>query len=224
MNAIGYIRVSTTEQASEGVSLENQAEKIRQYCELKGLSLIEVAEDRGISGSKTDRPGFQRVSSLCKAGEVQHVVIYSISRFTRSLKDLVDFIDLYVTNKKVALHSLCESIDTSTPAGRFVLTVLGAVAQLEREQTADRVKSAMQYKKSQGGRVGAVPYGYSLGPDGKSLIPDQDEQEILKLAKELHQGGYSYRSIGRELAARGYVLRGKTSFHPQAVKDMIKAA
>jgi site-specific DNA recombinase len=211
MNAIGYVRVSTMKQANEGVSLEAQAEKIRAYCALKDMDLTGIVTDAGKSGSKANREGFQEVLAMCATKKVGAVVVYSISRFTRSTKDLLEFVDRHVVKGNIELHSLSESLDTSTPTGRFMLKVMGAMNELEREQIGERTKGALSYKKEKGEKTGGdVPFGYALGEDGKTLIEDESEQVIIRLIKSLKIDGHSDNSIARYLNENGYqTKRGK---------------
>jgi site-specific DNA recombinase len=139
MRAIGYVRVSTAKQADKGVSLEAQKEKIRAYCALKDMCLTEIVSDAGISGCRTARSGYQKVLAVCGRADVDAVVVYSLSRFTRSTKDLLDFVDTYVSKRGMSLHSLSENLDTGTPTGRFMLKVMAAMNELEREQIGQRL-------------------------------------------------------------------------------------
>ena len=118
---IGYIRVSTEEQ--------NTA---RQDALMKELDVERVYTDK-VSGKKKDRPGMDEMMNFVREGDV--VIVESISRFARSVKDLLDLVEK-LQEKKVEFVSKKESIDTTTPQGRFMLTVFGAMAELEREQRA----------------------------------------------------------------------------------------
>lgn len=211
MKAIGYIRVSTAKQVHEGISLEAQAEKIAAYCDLKDMDLTGIVTDAGKSGAKSNREGFQEVLSMCQAGKVTAVVVYSISRFTRSTKDLLEFVDRHVIKGNVELHSISESLDTSTATGRFMLKVMGAMNELEREQAGERTKAALSHKREKGEKTGGdVPFGYSLAADGRALIKDEQEQAIIRLIESLKAGGHSDNAIAKYLNANGYrTKRGK---------------
>jgi predicted site-specific integrase-resolvase len=90
MKAAGYIRVSTEDQAKEGVSLENQKAKIRAYAELKDLELTEIIEDAGISAKNLRRPGMQRVLQLARSGEIKAVIVFKLDRMFRSTVDALE--------------------------------------------------------------------------------------------------------------------------------------
>jgi site-specific DNA recombinase len=226
MRAIGYVRVSTAKQADKGVSLEAQKEKIRAYCALKDMCLTEIVSDAGISGCRTARSGYQKVLAVCGRADVDAVVVYSLSRFTRSTKDLLDFVDTYVSKRGMSLHSLSENLDTGTPTGRFMLKVMAAMNELEREQIGQRTKAALKYKSDKGEKTGGdIPFGYSLGGNGKTLVEDAREQAIITLIEKFNDRGYSYSAIARELNDRGYTTKkGKQWSHVQVKRIITRRA
>ena len=224
MKAIGYIRVSTTRQAEEGVSIEAQEAKIRAYCELKGLELGEMIIDAGISGKRADRAGYKKVLELCEQGVISAVVVYSLSRFSRSTRDLLDFTEKFVIQKGINFHSLSESVDTSSPSGRFMLTVFSAMAQMERETIVERTKGALEYKKAQGEKTGGdLPYGFNV-IDGK-LIENPSEQTVIRQILFLKDKGHSYNSIAEQLNKDGYkTKKGSNWSHVQVKRIITRAA
>ena len=80
MKAIGYVRVSTEDQAREGISLDNQESKIRAYADLNGFELVDVIKDEGLSGKTMDRPGMNRINAMIEAGEIEAVIVYKLDR------------------------------------------------------------------------------------------------------------------------------------------------
>lgn len=201
--AVGYIRVSTSRQVLEGISLEAQEEKIRQYCALKDLELLEIVSDAGKSGSRSEREGYRKVITLCERRQIDAMVIYSISRFTRSTKDLFDFVDCFVIKGSIQLHSLSENLDTASPKGRFVLKVMGVMSELEREQIPERTKQAMAYKRDRGEKTGGkVPFGYDCR-DGRKLAANEEEQQIIREIQRLSSEGFSNNAIAKKLNEKG---------------------
>lgn len=132
---IGYIRISTVDQ--------NTA---RQEVMMKELGVDQVYIDR-MSGKSLDRPELKRMMNYVREGDV--VIVESISRFARNTRDLLELIE-QLCQKKVEFVSKKEAIDTSTPTGRFMLTVFGAVAELEREYILQRQKEGIAVAKEKG--------------------------------------------------------------------------
>ncbi len=139
---IGYIRISTTDQ--------NIA---RQEVLMNELGVDNVYIDR-MSGKSTNRPELQKMMSFVREGDI--VIVESISRFARNTRDLLDLVE-QLTAKKVEFVSKKEAIDTSTPTGKFMLTVFGAVAELEREYILQRQREGIEIAKAKGLYKGRKP-------------------------------------------------------------------
>mgnify|MGYP001534023520 FL=1 len=139
---IGYIRISTTDQ--------NTA---RQEVLMQELNVEQVFIDR-MSGKNTDRPELKKMMSFVREGDT--VIVESISRFARNTKDLLELAE-QLTEKRVEFVSKKEAIDTSTPTGKFMLTVFGAVAELEREYILQRQREGIAIAKQNGVYKGRKP-------------------------------------------------------------------
>ena len=176
MLAIGYARVSTDRQADQGVSLDAQTAKIRAMATVQGAELLDVVVDGGESAKSMNRAGLQRVLDLVRDGKVESVIVAKLDRLTRSVKDLCELLELF-EKRRVALVSVAESLDTSTAAGRMVITIMGAVSQWEREAIGERTRDALRHKRANGERVGNVHYGYQLAADGRHVEPEPGEQQ-----------------------------------------------
>ena len=206
---LGYARVSTEEQAVGGVSLEAQRAKIKEYAAANGINLVEVVLDEGISGKRTDnRPGLQSAMKRLDSGEVGGLVVLKLDRLSRSTRDILDLVDQFM-KRGWNLHSICEQIDTETANGRFVLTILAGLSQMEREQIGERTRLALAYKKSKGERVGSVPYGWQLAEDKRLLLENPAEQGVIRLVSELRQSGLSLRAIVGHLNDSQIPARGE---------------
>jgi len=153
LKAIGYIRVSTADQAKQGFSLDLQGNKITLQADLADYDLVEIIRDEGHSAKNMKRPGIERVIQMVKAGEVEAVIIYKLDRLTRRVADLDRFIQL-LNKKDIALISVKDSIDTKTAAGRMVLNVITAISQWEREAIGERTSDALRLKRSRGEKTG----------------------------------------------------------------------
>jgi site-specific DNA recombinase len=223
MQAVGYIRVSTADQAESGLSLAHQESKIRAYCAALDIELAEIYTDAGYSAKSLNRPAMQEVIQQIKSGVVNTVVILKLDRLTRSVKDLGAVVELF-DKTGAALISVQDSINTTTAAGRLVLNVLGSVAQWEREAIAERTKAALQVKRQQGKRAGEIPFGYVLDVDGETLLPDSGEQEAIRLMLSLRAGGMPLRKIISELERRGISTKKGGAWHAQTVANICQAA
>ncbi len=217
--AIGYIRVSTTEQATEGISLDNQRSKITAYCALNDLELVEIIEDAGKSGKNLHRDGVQELIGKIKSKSINAVVVYKLDRLSRKVLDTLTLIETF-EKCGITFHSLNEKIDTGTAMGRFFFNITASLAQMERDLISERTKDALQMKIANHERAGQIPFGYSLADDGNTLLPIPEEQEVIQAIKRLHNQGMSYRAICRELEAIG----AGRKWHPQTVKNILKRA
>ena len=119
---VSFLRCSTSYQL-EGHSIDNQRLKIKQYCELHNLILSKEIVDEGVSGKNSNREGYLRLLEKVRKGKCDGVVVYSLSRFSRNTMDTLSSIEK-MNQKGITFHSLSESIDTSSPNGRLLLTIL----------------------------------------------------------------------------------------------------
>lgn len=192
LKAVGYLRVSTAEQAREGLSLDVQESRIRSYCDAKQWELVRIYRDEGVSGKDLNREGIQSLIADLKSNGVDVVAITKLDRLTRSIRDLGTLIeDLF---NGVALASVEESLDSSTANGRMVVNLLGSVAQWEREIIGERTKAALDHKADKGEWRGRIPYGFRVGENGK-LVEDPERFENIRRMKREHHRGRSIRAI-----------------------------
>lgn len=222
MRTVGYIRVSTDEQAREGISLENQRAKIEAYCQLNDLELTEILEDAGRSGKDFNREGMQRLIDLVKARSIDAVIVYKLDRLSRRVRDTLQLMDL-IDKKGVAFHSITERIDTKTAMGKFFLNIMASMNQWERDTISERTRDALSMKIARKERVGSIRYGYTLAADGKSLVENSKEQEAIRLIKKLQKQGYTLRAICAELERRGHKPQGET-WNPKTVWNITRRA
>lgn len=223
--AIAYVRVSTEEQATEGVSIGAQEAAVRAYCTMRALDLVDVVIDAGVSAGKAlaTRDGGARVLAAVKRGDVSAVVAYKLDRLFRDCADC-----LTVTREwdrgDVALHLIDmggQAIDTSTAMGRFFLTVMAGAAEMERNLIRERTTAAMAHMRSKGERVGEVPYGYRLAADGHTLEREPAEQACVALVRAYRTEGLSIRAIAARLDAEAVPARGGR-WHPTTVARLLE--
>jgi len=221
--AVGYIRVSTEEQANSGLSLSQQKSRIVAYAKATGLHLLEVIEDTGKSAKNLNRPGIQKALEMLREKQAQALVVLSLDRLTRSVKDL-GFLVEFFEKSQAALVAVQDSINTLNAAGRLVLNVLGSIAQWEREAIAERTAAALSVKAQRHEKTGGtVPFGFNVTPTGK-LVTNEHEQDALKLILRLHKRGISLRKIGDQLTNQGYSPKKGGQWHPQVIKQIISGA
>ena len=220
MRAVSYIRVSTGEQAQDGVSLELQRAKVRAWASLNDAQLVAEYADEGLSGKRADRPGLVAAIAHAKR-EGAALVVYSLSRLSRSTLDTLQ-LTADLERAGCDLVSLSEKLDTSTPAGRVVFRVLAVLGEFEREQVAERTRGAILHLKAKGQRYGAIPHGFR--DEGGQLVKDAREGEVVRLVQSLRERGMSLRKISDELAARGAFNRCGRPFHPESLASMLRLA
>ncbi|MBA7495970.1 DNA-invertase hin [subsurface metagenome] len=219
--AIGYIRVSTSGQVEEGVSLEAQQAKINAWCIANDYELLDVFIDAGISGKNLNRKGLVEAIDILAPGTA--IVVYSLSRLTRSTKDMLHLAEV-IEDKQADLVSLSEKIDTTSAAGRMVFRMLAVLNEFERDQISERTKTALAHKKANGERIGTVPYGYRLTEDGKTLNKDENEQTVLTRMKRLRSKGHTLQAIADRLNKEGAYTRRGTVWRYQYIHSLLRAA
>ena len=218
--AIGYIRVSTRDQADSGTSLASQRTKIEAYAVLHDLELVEVIEDAGYSAKSLDRPGMAKLLQLIRGRRIGVVVVAKLDRITRSVRDLGELIDVFQRGG-VEFASVADHIDTSTASGRLVLNVMGSVSQWEREAIGERTSEALAVMRSNGRRISRhAPYGYRL--NGQGWIEDEREQEAVQVMRTLRAEDLSLRQIAAELERQGHHNRSGRRLSAQTIANVLK--
>jgi len=221
VRVIGYVRVSTEEQATSGVSLAAQADKIRAYAALYDLDLVEVIEDAGASAKSLDRAGLRRALAALRRGEVAGIVVAKLDRLTRSVADMATLIaDYFGERAGRSLFSVADSIDTRTAAGRMVLNILISVAQWEREAIGERTRDALRHKRAAGEVYNHAPLGYDAV--GGRLVEVADEMRAVAEVRRLAAEGKSQRAICAAMEAAGYRTKRGGAWRPSTVQAILR--
>ncbi len=220
MRAVGYVRVSTDDQAQNGVSLEAQEVKIRAYCVAKDWELLNIIRDEGCSAKDLNRPGMQKIIEGAKTQLFDVVVTLKLDRLTRSVKDLGYLVEDVFNKYRVAFSSLQDNFDTSTANGRMVMNILATIAQWERDIISERTRDAMQFMKQSLKLVGAVPFGFDNG--NGQLTPNPVEMKIAQDIVSLKQGGRSYQNISDHLNAQGTASKNGGNWYPKTVLGVLR--
>lgn len=210
--AVAYLRVSTEEQAREGVSLAAQRAKVEAYAALYDARLVAVCEDAGASASTLERPALRRALAMLRRGEADALIVAKLDRLTRSVRDLGELVDGVF--KKKALLSVAEQVDTRSAAGRMVLNIIASISQWEREAIGERTADAMRHMRERGEYTGgAAPLGFCRATAGglTAVLLDPREQETIAEIRDLRARGMTVRAIAAQLAADGRDLRGEVT-------------
>lgn len=182
-----YGRVSTDEQALRGFSIETQIGALEEYAKENNMKVVDVYIDEGISGAKPPlkRPALKRLLEDVEAGKIDMILFTKLDRWFRSVKEYFKVQDV-LDNNKVEWKAIQENYDTTTANGQMAITIFLAVAQNERDRTAERIKVVLEHKRKNkeacfGGR--ALPFGYmkEVDKDGRSrLIKDPETQQAVQ--------------------------------------------
>jgi DNA invertase Pin-like site-specific DNA recombinase len=161
---------------------------------------------------------------MIKNKKIDVVIVYDLSRLSRSVKETFIFIEDYIKKYEVDFVCLDMDIDTSKPIGKFLLTMVSGFNELYRNEIAYKTKKALKHKKDKNERVGTIPYGYDLGNDGKKLIKNDKEQKNIKYIINLREQGLSYNKICKKLNNMGIkTKKGNSIWLPITISNIYKA-
>ena len=205
MKAIGYVRVSTEDQAVEGLSLAAQGARLSAYCEAQGWTLTAIYRDAGVSARSLERPGLEAALEAAAAGEADVLLALKLDRLTRSVVDLYALVER-CDAAGVRLAAVQDALDTGSANGRMVTSILAVLAQWEREIVSERTAAALAHKKQNGEHVGMAPYGFRIGQD-RRLVVESAEMAAIQRMKRLRRRGASYQKIADRLNSEGVESR-----------------
>jgi len=219
MMGISYIRVSTEDQAKNGVSLENQADRIRQYAQYKEIEIAQEIQDAGVPGGVNKaRHGFIELLDRVEGGGIDAIVLYSLERLSRDMLTLLA-LERLLDEYDVELHTVEGQVDTSTPDGFMNFAMKAFLGEMERRQVKYRTRKAMEHKKARGQVVGQVPYGWRR--NGQQLEAEEGEQKVIEIVNGMYHRGKRLSDIVINLAAAGILTREKKGWKPQQIKRLI---
>jgi DNA invertase Pin-like site-specific DNA recombinase len=147
-----YCRVSTLDKQDSGLASQQLA--LESYCKAQSITDYQIYSDK-MSGSKVSRPGLDAMIQDCNGGRIENVIVFSFSRFGRSLRHLIESME-YFQSKNIGFISISEKFDTTTSTGRVMFAIISALGQWEREQVSIRVKAGMANAKACGKQIGAI--------------------------------------------------------------------
>ncbi|MEG2985370.1 MAG: recombinase family protein [Peptostreptococcaceae bacterium] len=209
--AVGYCRISTLMQV-DNTSLKDQEDKIRMYCKLHDIVVDKIFIDKAVSGKSTDRPEYYNMMNYVKENDIDMIIVYKNDRIHRSLYNLLAMI-YELQEYEVALVSVTEMFDTSTPQGMLFLQMLGSFAEFERAVINERTKNGRIARLNEKRWVGGKPaLGYKVNKQGKFDI-DEEEAKIVKDIFKLRAKGISLATIGAKYGFSkqkvDYILKNK---------------
>ncbi len=236
MTTIGYCRVSTLDQAREGLSMEAQETSIRAYCDLYDLGEPTIIRDNGKSAATLKRPGMEHLLHLLDDPEqdIAAVVVYKIDRMFRNIVDGATTLERFRC-AGVRFHSVMEKWDTATAIGEAMLNIVLVFAQLERRQTGERTKSVLRAtKQSPGGtpvldekkRLGKLVVGraaYGMRWKNKKLIPAPEELKVVNRIFYWKRRHLSSEAIAGRLLGEGARQRNGQPFSARMVRTILNA-
>lgn len=213
-----YIRVSTQEQAKEGISLAAQENLLREYCKILNYDIYKVYIDDGYSAKNMNRPALKEMIEDIENYQFDSVMVWKLSRISRNVFDLL-FLLKEFDKYNVKFISYSEQFDTNTAVGKLLLTVLASVAEFERETISDNVKTALTYRANLGKPTATQVLGYARIEEKLIVIPSESKivQEIFMEYLECR----NYSEVARRMNKRGYTGKRGKHFRCNQIKIII---
>lgn len=201
-----YVRVSTTNQAEEGYSIEEQISSLRKYCEAMNWTVFHEYVDAGFSGGKLERPEMSNLINDAKKQLFDTVLVYKLDRLSRSVKDTLHLMQDIFTPSKVDFVSLQENIDTSSAMGTLFITLLSAISEFEREQITERMKMGKTGRAKAGKAMswGMPPFAYNYNKETGNLELDEIKAPIVEMIFSDFLKGSSVNQIVQKLNSMSY--------------------
>lgn len=217
-----YTRVSTDEQ-TEGYGLDVQIERTRAQAVAKGWVVVGEYQDAGISGTKdeTERPGLNNLLEAACNGEIDAVIVMALDRLGRNTRLVLTLVEK-LTNCGVELVSCKEALDTSTPTGRFMLSIFAALTELERDTIKERTSAGREQRgKTDGERGGRLPMGYARTADG-SVTVDSHRAAVVQTIFNMKAQGKPLRAIAAHLNAEHHITpRSGGDWYASSVREVL---
>lgn len=219
--AIIYARVSTTDQAENGISLDAQVAICSEYCGGRDLTIVESIVDAVSAKDIDHRPGLKRILDMARQRSIAHVVTWKLDRFSRNTIDALQMVAAFA-KLGVELHIVSEQsvVRTDTADDEFLLTLKASLAQRERKLIGERTKLALARKREKLEYCGGEPpYGYR--DENGSIVPDLEEQAVIRKIRNLRRQGFSIRRIVACLHDDGHLNRRGKPFQKTQVERIL---
>jgi site-specific DNA recombinase len=217
---IGYVRVSSEIQKRKNNSIPLQKKKIKEYCSLNDFDLIDVYEDDGVSGMSIDkRNGFKSMVEFMKENKIDGIVVWSLSRLGRKMKDVVEFMDFLKSNN-IGFFSIKENLSNDDKIGSLIMNILSSINEFEVEVIRERIKDVKRNKKENGEVYGRMMYGFD-NVNGK-MIENKEEKRIIRRVKNFRSRGWSWRKISIRLNDEGIKSKEDKIWYDGSLYNMMK--
>lgn len=187
-----YVRVSTEEQAKEGISLDAQIERCSAFCLARNWAVYKIYTDAGYSAGKMNRPALNDLIRDVNNQNITILLVYKIDRFSRNLKDLISILEK-LKEKGVNFTSVTEQIDTTTAMGEAFFQIIGVFAQLERGMVKERVEMAFDKKIRSGESLNRAPIGY-IYRNKRLMVNDKEAEKVMEIFN-MWASGVNYKDI-----------------------------
>jgi DNA invertase Pin-like site-specific DNA recombinase len=207
VRVVGYARVSSDDQARSGLGMEAQEAKLREECERRGLELLELSRDDGLTGTTLERPGLKRALERIALGEADGLVAPKLDRLSRSVIDFMLLVEWFEA-AAARLIVLDHELDTGTANGRLMTTLLIAFAQFERDVISERTTAALGAKRARGEAI-----------SGPSVV---DDCELTARIRAMAATGMSMQAIADQLNREGVATpRGGREWRPSSIQTVL---
>ncbi|WP_139251853.1 recombinase family protein [Gracilibacillus kekensis] len=224
-----YARVSTTEQAEEGYSIDEQTRILRKYCEHQGYEVHKEYVDRGVSGkSVKGRASLQQLLSDANEKRFDIVLVWKSNRLARNILDMLQIVD-FLKQQNIAFRSYSEKYETETPTGKLQFNMMAVIAEFERDNIAENVKMGMIARAKEGSWNGGRVLGYDsikVPTDNHKktltkLVVNEKEASTVRRIFQLYTEGNGYKSITNTLNKEGHVTKKGNMFSISGIKTIL---
>lgn len=223
---LGYCRASTADQCKDDrSSLQTQTDVIEGYARTRGIDRygVQIYTDAGVSGATrfSVRSAGAELLKTMQAGDT--VIASKLDRMFRSASDAIDMFEVFkARGVDLVLYDISNE-PVSSGVGKLIMTILAAVADMERIRIKERTADGRKAKKAKGGPIGNVPFGFKKEGEGRAatLLPCEKEQEAIIRMKELYQSRLPFNNIANCLFVAGYVSRSGKPFTPMAIRRVV---
>ena len=192
---------------------------MKGFCELNDYELVDILKDEGKSGMEySKREGYKGLISKCKNENINGVVVYSLSRLGRKMKDIIDVMELFRVND-IEFYSVKENLNNRDIMGKLMMNILMCFNEFEVESIRERIRDVKRNNKDNGLVYGKLMFGKDK--DGKRLIDNKEEMKSVKYMKTLRSRGYSYFSISDKLNDKGVKTKTNKRWYGKSVSNVL---